>query len=305
MAQHFYLAPPAGIPAAYHVFLGARTADGAGAIYRALISAGGVLTQPQPEACAVFEEPGAPWCAVSPRGDHLYVPVRQGSEPEHNYVAGFGVDPSSGALAVLNRQTTVLPGSPHCVVDPTARMVICSHMSGAGVSVLPLDADGALQPATATKLEGGGSGVNRGGGQDQPFAHSVQMAMGGRHVLVPDRGADKVWCFCVDPGTPSLSPAACPAWAAAPGSGPRHLAAHPNGRWLYVICELSCTMVALEFDSDSGQMVELCTLPTLPADWEGSFSPASGDSLGCTTADVHVSADGMVGHLLVGEFRPW
>jgi hypothetical protein len=63
-------------------------------------------------------------------------------------------------------------------------------------------------------------------------------------------------------------------------------AQHPNGRWLYLICELSCTLVALDFDPKTGRMAEITTLSTLPAAWAGTFSPETGDSLGCTTADV-------------------
>ena len=56
--------------------------------------------------------------------------------------------------------------------------------------------------------------------------------------LHPHAGADKVWAFDIDPLTASLTYAPVPSWSAPPGAGPRHLAVHPGGRWVYVICEM-------------------------------------------------------------------
>jgi hypothetical protein len=243
MAQHYYLSEPLE-PRPYHIFVGATTADGRGAICRAYLSASGgrLSAGPSTPPCAVvaggdgdgssggaaatFAERGAPWFAVSPGGERVYAVLREGAKEQHNYVAAFDVDASTGELTVLSTAHTILAGSPHCVVDPSAKMVVCAHMSGGGVSVLPLCPAGALGRATAHRLPGGGSGVNTSGGcQSQCFAHSVQLAMGGTHVLVPDRGADKVWCFELDSEAVALRPAPVAAWAAAAGSGPRHLAA--------------------------------------------------------------------------------
>ena len=74
--------------------------------------------------------------------------------------------------------------------------------------------------------------------QDRCRGHSAQMTMDGRHVLVPDLGADKVWAFSLGPGG-TMRPCAAPFWQAEGGYGPRHMAAHPNGRWLYLICEMA------------------------------------------------------------------
>lgn len=66
----------------------------------------------------------------------------------------------------------------------------------------------------------------------------------GRHVLVPDLGADKLWVMELQPGG-EMGPRGY--WKSQPGSGPRHLAAHPNGEWVYLICEMSCQIVALRW----------------------------------------------------------
>ena len=74
--------------------------------------------------------------------------------------------------------------------------------------------------------------------------------------------------------------------------GRRHLAAHPNGKWLYLICEMSCEIIALNWDPTTSAMAEIGKYFTLPADYPGVFTREVGDSLGTTTADIHVSPDG-------------
>ena len=92
--------------------------------------------------------------------------------------------------------------------------------------------------------------------QDKCMAHSAQMTMDGCHVLCPDIGADKLWFFTLLPGG-RIAPTSPRSHIKLPGgSGPRHLAAHPNGRWLYLICEISCSIVALSWELSSSSPAE-------------------------------------------------
>jgi 6-phosphogluconolactonase len=298
MAQHFYLAEPA---CAHHVYVGAADTDGNTAIFRCSF-AGGVLTRDDADDAAAAWAPaavregdkGAGWISAAPSGDSLYVSVRGGPEPEQHYVAHYAIDRKDGALTEASTQQTVLLGSPHCSVDPSGRMLVSSQMKGGGVTSFPLAADGALQPAaTVLPLEGGGSGANP-KRSTQHFCHSAQMAVGGSHVFVPDLGADKLWSFALHPESGTMSPAT-PAdhWVAPPGSGPRHLACHPNGEWVFLITEMGCTIEPLLYSAATGSLERLApSVSTLPPDWAGTMSVAVGDSLGCTTADVHCSPDG-------------
>src|SRR5258707_575740 len=60
----------------------------------------------------------------------------------------------------------------------------------------------------------------------------------------------------------------------APGSGPRHLAFHPNGHFVYVINELKSTATAFGYDADKGVLKELQTISTLPKDFPGDNTTA-------------------------------
>jgi 6-phosphogluconolactonase len=67
-----------------------------------------------------------------------------------------------------------------------------------------------------------------------------------------------------------------------PAAGPRHLDYHPNGRWVYLINELTSAVTFLDWNADLGTLAEVCHVPSLPEDFEGAN----------TAADIHVSPDG-------------
>jgi len=58
------------------------------------------------------------------------------------------------------------------------------------------------------------------------------------------------------------------------GSGPRHLTFTPDGRFVYLINELSATVVAYQYDAARGSLKELQTLSTLPDEFVGPKSGA-------------------------------
>jgi len=65
------------------------------------------------------------------------------------------------------------------------------------------------------------------------------------------------------------------------GAGPRHLVFHPNGKWIYVLNELDCT-VTLIIKSDDDKYTKGVSISTLPADYS---EPSK-------CADIHISSDG-------------
>ena len=68
----------------------------------------------------------------------------------------------------------------------------------------------------------------------------------------------------------------------APGAGPRHFAFHPNGRYGYVINEITLTVTAFEWDEAKGKLMELQTITTLPVE----------RGKGMSTAEVQVHPSG-------------
>jgi len=66
------------------------------------------------------------------------------------------------------------------------------------------------------------------------------------------------------------------------GAGPRHFTFHPNGKIAYVVNELDGTVNTFDYNNKTGQLTEIQSITTLPADYKG-FN-------GC--ADIHVHPSG-------------
>jgi 6-phosphogluconolactonase len=101
-------------------------------------------------------------------------------------------------------------------------------------------------------------------------------------VLVPDLGLDELLVYRFDSKTGSLTPNN-PAFAkVSPGSGPRHFAAAPSGRFVYLVNEMSSAVTVFAYDAASGRLHELQTISTLPQGFKGEN----------TTAEIAVDAAG-------------
>jgi 6-phosphogluconolactonase len=114
--------------------------------------------------------------------------------------------------------------------------------------------DGTLSQASAF-AQHVGSSVNR-QRQAGPHAHSTVLSPDGNSVYVADLGLDQILSYKVG----GLTPNDPPYTRIAQGAGPRHLAFTPNGRYAYVMTEMTASVVAFRYEG--GNFEELQTLPT-------------------------------------------
>ena len=193
-------------------------------------------------------------------------------------VAAFAIDQQSGALTHINTESTVGPGPCHISIDRAGKYALAANYGGGSVAILPIREDGSLGPATDF-VQHEGSSVNP-RRQEGPHAHSIMVAPNNKHAFAPDLGIDKVLIYAIDHANGKLV-AQTPA-EIAPGSGPRHLAFHPDSQWAYVINELSNTITAFDYDADAGTLATIQTISTLP----DGYAEVS------HTADIHVHPNG-------------
>ena len=85
-----------------------------------------------------------------------------------------------------------------------------------------------------------------------------------RFAVVADLGLDKVLVYRLDPATARLAANDPPSVSVAPGSGPRHFAFHPSGKFGYVINEMASTLIAFDYDPTAGRLSPIETISTLP-----------------------------------------
>jgi 6-phosphogluconolactonase len=74
---------------------------------------------------------------------------------------------------------------------------------------------------------------------------------------------DKIMAYRVDPASGALTPLDPAFVSLKAGSGPRHMAFAPNGRFAYTANELGSSVTAFSYDKATGRLSEIQTLPSI------------------------------------------
>src|SRR5690606_1348870 len=90
-----------------------------------------------------------------------------------------------------------------------------------------------------------------------------------------------LWFSSIDSSSNTLQTKSPETLGLNPGDGPRHLAIHPNKKWIYVLNELSSTVTLITHDEPDG-FVKAKSTSMLPNDFNKEN----------TGADIHISNDG-------------
>jgi 6-phosphogluconolactonase len=203
------------------------------------------------------------YLAIRPGGDYLYAvnEVREGR------VSTFRADRKSGKLTPVGSFSSRGDGPCALSVDPSGKYVMAANYGSGSVALYRIKADGSLEEAGFDQHTGKGADPKR---QEGPHAHAAIFSPDGRYALSADLGVDRIYVYRVG-GAASALEALEPA-RLAPGSGPRHLEFHPNGKFVYSINELTATVTA--FAWNAGALTEIETVPALPAGYAGPKSGA-------------------------------
>ncbi|MEN3612767.1 lactonase family protein [Plantactinospora sp. ZYX-F-223] len=157
---------------------------------------------------------------------------------------------SGGALTPLAVRSTGGAEPCHLAVDPGGEFLFVANYGSGSVAVHPLDPTGA--PGDRTDLvrhDGRGPVPDR---QAGPHAHMVSPDPAGTGLLAVDLGTDSLYRYDRDPQGRLHATGRIPT---RPGTGPRHLARHPDGRRCFLAGELDASVTAYAFD-DHGRLVE-------------------------------------------------
>ena len=200
----------------------------------------------------------------------MYVVSEQHDETAS--VSAFRFDKESGKAELMNSQLTY--GEDPCYVATNGKIVTTANYSGGSMSVFPLRYDGGLEPVDTVFCGSiGGPDMSR---QDAPHVHCTIFTPDGKQLLATDFSADRILHFDVaaNPAKPHLLSDATPIDT---DSGPRHIIFSKDGRFVYIISELSEAVTVCNYDEWNMQVIQ--TIETHPqADRHA--------------ADIHLSPDG-------------
>lgn len=194
-------------------------------------------------------------------------------------VSAFAIDAATGKLTLLNQQSSEGAGPCHVIVDNAGKTVLVANYGGGSCASLPVGADGTLGKAVSV-MQHKGNSVDK-SRQEGPHAHSINLDAANKHAFCADLGLDRILIYKFDPAKSTLTTNVPPAGMVAPGSGPRHFAFHPTGKFAYVCNEMTSTITAFAYNPENGELTELHTLSTIP-------QPTPGNS----TAEIVVHPSG-------------
>ena len=263
------------------VYFGTYTGKLSKGIYRSELDlATGKLSPP----VLAGEVANPSFLAIAPNQKFLYAvgELNDVNGKKGGAVNAFAIDEATGDLKLLNQQSSVGGGPCHISVDRSGKTALVANYGGGSTAVLPIHADGKLGEASSFVQHKGHDPV-----KDKPLtphAHSINVDAGNRFAFVADLGLDKVLVYKLDPDKGTITANDPPAASVEKGSGPRHFAFHPSGKYAYVINESLLTVTAFQYDADKGVLTSQQTISTLP---EGIT-----DRKGMSTAEVQVHPSG-------------
>jgi 6-phosphogluconolactonase len=202
---------------------------------------------------------------VTPDGRFIIAALRSDNFP----ATSFAIDPASGRLTPV--ATTPLPASmAYLKTDRTGRYLLAASYPGNQLSINPLGGDGHIVEKPTQIIP------------NRPKSHCILVDAANKYCYAASLGSDIVMEWKFDPLTGTLSPNGPGEVHTKPGAGPRHMALHPSGRFLYLITETTATIGAYAIDPATGILTELQFVDARPPGF--TAQPAA--------ADLHVTPDG-------------
>ncbi|MBO1512505.1 lactonase family protein [Metabacillus sp. BG109] len=221
---------------------------------------------------AVAELDNPTYVNVSNDNKTLYAVVKEGNE---GGVASYTINTQTGELSKVNSQVSEGASPCHVSVNSENRQVVTANYHKGTIESYLVDEDGTVNPAVSN-MEHTGKGPHE--RQEKPHTHFSGFTPDEKYVIAVDLGIDKVITYKNENG--KLEEAHSLLVKA--GSGPRHITFHPNGKFAYVMTELSNEVITLSYNAETGIFTELQYIPTIPADFTDNSQGSA----------IHISSDG-------------
>ena len=187
-----------------------------------------------------------------------------------------------GNLTLLNR-LAVMGEAPCCLCESrNGKYLYIANYNGGSVSCVTVREDRFIKGLERLLIFGGkGKDEIR---QEKSHVHTTLLTKG--FLWVVDLGLDRISCYQRISDSEEESGGIIRqtrTYLNMPeGYGPRSLAVHPNGKWVFVTNELSNRVCTLEWDKETGKIRIIDDVSSLPSGWKGESA----------LAGAEVSADG-------------
>jgi 6-phosphogluconolactonase len=255
----------------YFVYVGTYTKKDSKGIYAYRFDA---VTGETTPVGLVAETENPSFLAAHPGGRFLYAvnEIDKFNGQASGAVSAYSIDRKTGGLSLLNQVPSMGAGPAHLSLDKTGKYLLIANYGGGSVAAFPVAKDGWVgKPSGFVQHTGSSVNPDR---QTSSHAHAIVVSNDNRFAVVADLGLDELLVYKFDAAKGSLTPNDPKFAKTDPGAGPRHLAFHPNNKFVYVVNEMQSTVSAFSYDGQAGKLHSLQRLSTLPKNYTGQNSTA-------------------------------
>ncbi|GIM49096.1 lactonase family protein [Capnocytophaga stomatis] len=180
-------------------------------------------------------------------------------------VFSFSLDKKNGKIELISNQNTFGGAPCYVMYDSDNKNVMTSNYTGGNISVFPVTENGSLKKIS----------------QNIPFEkhshlHSAQLSPDKKRILAADLGTDEIYSFQMKKG--KLHRVLNEGIKLPKGTGPRHFAFSSDGKFLYVLGELSRKIFVFSCKNNKCAEIQLITTD--------DFHDGKG------AADIHINPNG-------------
>jgi 6-phosphogluconolactonase len=222
------------------------------------------------------------YLAIDKQNKYLYAvnEVANFGDSKNGTVSAFKIMPETRELKFINKVSSGGAHPCYAAVNDDGNFILAANYTGGSISLVPVKNEGGLDdPSDIAQHTGSSINEKR---QSTPHAHSAYFGPQQKFVYAVDLGIDKVNIYKFDPENGQLLENDPAFFKVEPGSGPRHMAFHPNVKFAYLISELNNKIIALKIDSIKGGLTKIDSYSALPDNFEGTSY----------CADIHVHPSG-------------
>lgn len=234
------------------IFIGTYTANGSNGIYQLSLDSQEITNN------LAYEIENPTYVVVSNNKKFLYSIVKQGNK---GGIASYSIDESTGNLSLLNTYLEDGKNPCHLAVNKAQTLLFTAYYHQGKLQVHTLLPDGSIgELKEEIFFTGHGPNEER---QASSHIHYVGLSLDEKFLFVVDLGTDKVSVYATTEDNLKL----VHVYHAKSGSGPRHLAIHPNGKIIYLFTELSSDVISLSLN-ESGELNEIQSINSLPTNFD-------------------------------------
>lgn len=250
----------------YIGYAGTYTRESSEGIYRFVLDTEAEVLSKVEVAAKV----GSPtYLTISADNRHLYAVAQ---EDQMGGVHAYQIDSETGALQMINGQ--LAEGAPPCHLQVHGNELVTGNYHKGTVELLHVKESGGVERVSSAQHEGTGPHKR----QEKPHVHFAGETPDGKYIIVADLGTDELVTYQIENDkfervhTLKVNP----------GSGPRHIVFHPDGKIAYLLTELSSEVIVLDYNAEQGTFTERQIISAIPENF-----PETNDA-----SAIHISSDG-------------